>query len=355
MYKRGRVWWTCIRFKGRKMQKSLETSNKQLARDIEAKIRTEIIEGNYFEKSVGDNKTVREMMDRFEKEHAPKVSGNMRKSYKTSLKHIIPYFGNSILSAVSPKFISQYKILRNGEKASPASINREIAMLSKAFNIAVKEWEWIKENPVLKVPKERENNERNRWLTFDEEKKLAESSPEWLRDIIIFDLNTGLRQSELLSIQWSHVDLIRKTILIQHTKNGKPKTLPLNRSAISVLEKKLEVRSIKIDNVFIGSNGLKISSCHLIRAFNKALQNSGIAYCSFHSLRHTFATRLAQNGVDLYKISKLMGHKNVRVTQRYAHHYPESLRDGVDVLSKSDYNLTTMGEKRSELTEANLS
>jgi site-specific recombinase XerD len=65
----------------------------------------------------------------------------------------------------------------------------------------------------------------------------------------------------------------------------------------------------------------------------------------FHDLRHTFATRLAQAGVDLYKISKLLGHKNIRTTQRYAHHCPDSLRDGVEIL-ETDYNLTTIEEKK---------
>ena len=64
-----------------------------------------------------------------------------------------------------------------------------------------------------------------------------------------------------------------------------------------------------------------------------------------HDLRRAFGTRLAQAGVDLYKVSKLLGHKDIKTTQqRYAHHCPDSLREGVEIL-ESDYNLTTMGEK----------
>lgn len=131
--------------------------------------------------------------------------------------------------------ISQYKILRKNEEAKPATFNKELAMLSKAFSLAVKEWEWIKENPVSKVKMEKENNERDRWSTKDEEKRLLESSPEWLREIMVFALNTGLRKDEILSLEWSRVDLERKTILIQKTKNGKPRTIPLNQSALNVL------------------------------------------------------------------------------------------------------------------------
>jgi integrase len=64
------------------------------------------------------------------------------------------------------------------------------------------------------------------------------------------------------------------------------------------------------------------------------LKRVGIEDFRFHDLRHTFATRLAQAGVDLYKIAKLLGHKDIKMTQRYSHHYPESLRDGVEVLDR---------------------
>ncbi len=74
------------------------------------------------------------------------------------------------------------------------------------------------------------------------------------------------------------------------------------------------------------------------------MRKAGIKDFRFHDLRHTFATRLAQAGVDLYKISKLLGHKDIKMTQRYAHHCPDSLRDGVEIL-EVDYNLTTIGKK----------
>jgi site-specific recombinase XerD len=346
MFKRsGGVWWTCIRYKGRRIQKSLETSDRRLAKDIEAKIRTEIVEGSYFEKLVGQNKTFKDMMDRFMKEYAPKVSSNMQRSYTTSLKHLNPFFGESNLLSISPKMVSRYKVLRNDEGAAPASVNRELSMLSKAFNLSVREWEWLKDNPASRVTKDKENNERDRWLTKDEEKKILDNSPEWLRDIIIFALNTGLRLQELLSLEWSRVNLLRRTILVQETKNGNPKTLPLNKIALDVLNQRSKVKSIKNDYVFFNSNGKKINPHGLRVSFYTVLRKVRIENLWLHDLRHTFATRLAQAGVDLYKISKLLGHKDIKMTQRYAHHCPDSLRDGVEIL-ESDYNLTTVGEKK---------
>ena len=87
--------------------------------------------------------------------------------------------------------------------------------------------------------------------------------------------------------------------------------------------------------------GTKIDGDNLRRAFKKALQKAGIEDFHFHDLRHTFATRLAQKGVDIYTISKLLGHKDIRMTQRYSHHSPESLRDGIQALA-SGHNLVTV-------------
>ncbi len=340
MFKRSDVWWTCIRHNGRKIQKSLETSDRKLAKAIEAKVRTEIIEGKYYEKPIGRDKTFKDMMDKFMKEHAPKVSDNMQRSYATSSNHLLKFFGEVDLLSISPKMISRYKILRREEESAPGSINLELSMLSKAFNLAVREWEWLKDNPVSKVPLEKKNNERDRWLSKDEEATLLDNSPEWLRDLIVMSLNTGLRQEELLSLEWPRVNLLRKTILIAKTKNDKPKTLPLNKFALDVINRRSKIRSIKNNYVFFTKSGKKIDAQNLRKSFNNAKRKAEIVDFRWHDLRHSFATRLAQAGIDLYKISKLLGHQDIKITQRYAHHCPDSLRNGVEIL-ESDYN----GEK----------
>lgn len=91
--------------------------------------------------------------------------------------------------------------------------------------------------------------------------------------------------------------------------------------------------------VFRDENGDMIDADKLKKEFKKAVKESGIAHFRFHDIRHTFATRLVQAGVDLYKVSKLLGHKDISTTQRYAHHYPESLRDGVEILDNMSNTL----------------
>jgi len=88
------------------------------------------------------------------------------------------------------------------------------------------------------------------------------------------------------------------------------------------------------DLVFKSKTGTPIESGHLRRVFRLALKKAEIEDFHFHDLRHTFATRLVQAGVELYKVQRLLGHKSPLMTQRYAHHYPESLRDGVEILDR---------------------
>jgi len=87
--------------------------------------------------------------------------------------------------------------------------------------------------------------------------------------------------------------------------------------------------------VFFNGANKMIDRWNLKSRFNEAVKDSGIEKFRFHDLRHSFATRLAQSGVDIYKISKLLGHKDVTTTQRYAHHYPESLRSSVELLDSA--------------------
>ena len=94
------------------------------------------------------------------------------------------------------------------------------------------------------------------------------------------------------------------------------------------------MRPMRSNHVFFNREGKRIDAANLLRAFYIAVEKAGIAKARFHYLRHTFATRLVQAGVDLYKVQKLMRHKSPVMTQRYAHHCPGSLMDGVETLDR---------------------
>jgi integrase len=114
---------------------------------------------------------------------------------------------------------------------------------------------------------------------------------------------------------------------------------------LEVLKARYKVRSIKSNRVFYSEAGGPLNGRNVLRAFYVAVEKAKIADCRFHDRRHTFATRLVQAGVDLYKVQKLMRHKSPLMTQRYAHHFAESLRDGVDTLDRINTNLAQSNGK----------
>ncbi|MGZ9133204.1 MAG: site-specific integrase, partial [Nitrospira sp.] len=111
-------------------------------------------------------------------------------------------------------------------------------------------------------------------------------------------------------------------------------TIPANQTVLKVLTIKAKVRSLATDRVFCSKAYTPMESGHLRRSFRLALRKAKIEDFRFHDLRHTFATTLVQSGVDLYKVQQLLGYKSPIMTQRFAHHYPESLRGGVEIFDR---------------------
>ncbi len=335
MFKRGPVWWMSFVCNGTRYRQSTGTADRKLARRIQDKVRGEIAEGKWFERLPGEEKTFREMMEKYMEEHSARNKAPTSHNRDKSLRdHLVVYFGDLRLTEISPKLISNYKAKRREEGAASQTINNELSLMSHAFSLAIKEWEWLRDNPVKKVSKEKVNNLVERWLTPEEEKNLLASCSKWLGEIISFAINTGLRRGEILDLKWFQVDLSRKTVTILEQKNKGKDTLPLNRGAMAVLQERARVRDSRIDYVFYNGNGNKVGHRNLLRSFYSARNKAGIKDFRFHDLRHTFATRLVQAGVDIYTVQKLGRWKNISMVMRYAHHYPESLRSGVEVLDR---------------------
>jgi integrase len=342
LYKRGKVWWISFLCKGKHYRKSTETEDRKLAQRIHDKVKGEIAEAKWFEKLPGEDKTFKEMMEKYLDEYASKRVSE--KSFRGYAKKPISYLGDYTLSEVTPKTINEYKVKRRNDGVGPASINRELATMKKAFNLAIKEWEWIEKNPVARISMEEENNKRDRWLTIEEEEKLLKVCPSWLRELVIIALNTGMRLGEIISLEWKGVDLFRKTVTVLKSKNKEPRTIPINETVFEMLKGKAKVKSIS-GLAFHSPTHTKLHITSVDHAFKKAVKRTQIEDFRFHDLRHTFATRLIQAGKDLYKVQRLLGHKSPFMTQRYAHHYPESLRDAVEVLDKLVTNQSQLEDR----------
>jgi integrase len=339
LYKRGRVWWMSFVYQGRHHRKSTETDDKKLAQRIYDKLKGQIAEGKWFETQPGEEKTFREMMEKFQSEYFSNLASYS--ACKSYIKGLVAFFEDYTLSEITPSLISEFKIRRKAEGVKPATIHRQLGLMKRAFNLAVREWEWCKENPVTKVSMEKLNNKRDRWLTIEEEDKLIQSCPPWLKEIVVFALNTGMRLGEIRSITWQGVDLFRKTVTVFKSKNNERRTIPLNQKVFELLKSKTKVRSIKTDLVFHSQNHTPLDKGNIRRAFCITLEKTGIQDFRLHDLRHTFATRLVQAGVDLYKVQTLLGHKSPIMSQRYAHHYPESLRGAVAILDRARQDSVT--------------
>jgi integrase len=334
LVKRGNVWWMDLIHDGIRIRRSTGTSDKEQAEGILANLRVELGKVKFFEHPREKQHTFEEMMGRYLKECSAYKSPKSAVRDRGALNHLLPVFGDMVITGITPKLLAGYKTQRRLERAAPATINKELQLVRHAFNLG-REWEWCQDNPMQRVSMEKTHNEVDRWLTLDEEDRLMTASSPWLREFIVFALNTGMRQGEILNLQWQDVDFTRGTLVVMKSKNGTRRTLPLNTTVYELLATKQASMGVPRGRVFTTPRRNELKVRFLAREFCEARDRAGIPDFRFHDLRHTFATRLVQRGIDLYKVQRLLGHKTTHMTQRYAHHSPESLREGVRILENS--------------------
>ncbi len=342
LFKRGTVWWMSFTYHGRQVRKSTETADKRLAEAILATVKVKMVEGRYFDRFEEQTRTFAELMERYETEHVAKQAS--RRAIRSYIRNLLPVFGHLTLGDISPQRIVAYKQKRYADGVAPATINRELAAMKKAFNLAIREWEWCRENPVSRVSMEKEANTRDRWVTAEEEARLLEACPPWLGELVRFALHTGMRLGEILALTWRGVDLVRNTATVFQSKNGTRRTIPLNQTVRALLKGKAKVRALNTAQVFQSQAQTPLEANNIRRAFRRAVRQAEIEELHFHDLRHTFATRLVQAGVDLYRVQRLLGHQSPVMTQRYAHHSPESLRAGVELLDGGEPIITILAQ-----------
>ena len=289
------------------------------------------------------------------------------------------------LSEINTQMIDRYKAYRKNGKVhnngSPSiskdnspdkphkaarahTINFEMDTLRLMFNQAIK-WDYIKINPVLKITRLKVDDAKPpRFLTTEECTKLLNACPTELRQIYFTFLNTGMRKSELEYLQWRDIDLKRRMIMIRHKENWHPKSgerdIPINDSLYEMLK---EIhRNRKKDTAHqktLSRKGPRDKTHHTSDAAHRSpdddyvfnVINSGHSrnwlreqlikigkeagienLTKLHTLRHTFASHLVMNGVDLPTVKKLMGHSDIQTTMIYAHLAPDHLAGAVDKL-----------------------
>ena len=329
LFKRGKVWWMSLNYQGRQIRRSTETTDRRLAEAILGKLRVSIVEGKFFDKLQEQERTLQEMMERYFEERGNQLA--TARALRNTVKRLYEVLGEErVLAEITSDVLAQYKTRRAADGMKPASINRELALLSVAFNMARRHWKWCRTNPVSEAGLCPGEVERDRWLTPEEEARLLSACPRWVQEMVLFDLNTGLRFGELAALSWADIDLQRRLLTVQKSKNKTKRTIPLNQAAVAILKNR--IRSTKTNLVFYTRCHTRYWESNVWRAFKAATTQAKVEDFRLHDLRHTFATRLVQSGKDLYGVQRLLGHKDATMTQRYAHHCPESLRALVEAL-----------------------
>jgi integrase len=156
-----------------------------------------------------------------------------------------------------------------------------------------------------------------------------------LRPLVLLALNTGMRRGELFSLKWENVRLGEKwlTVIAATSKSGQTRRIPLNAEALTVLTAWRERQEDTDGLVFPGVDGERFNNIN--KSWNGVVKNAGLENFKFHDLRHSFASRLVQSGVDLNTVRELLGHKDIQTTQIYAHLDPENLVTAVEKVARS--------------------
>jgi integrase len=251
-------------------------------------------------------------------------------------KPLLEYFGGKTFAQISPLMIEKFKSDRRKSKTktggvrSPASVNRELELLSRIFTLAVKRRHTYI-NPCSQVKKFELANTRRRYLLDEEEPVLlaaCEGSLAHLRSAIIVAIRTGMRRGDQFNLRKSQVDFQRGVIWVPNAKTGKEYSVPMSAELRDVMLSLVRNNPASV-YVFVNPETGK-PYVDLKKGFAEACRKAGITNLHWHDLRHTFGTRVAEAGHSEATIAELMGHADRKTTGRYTHGTERAKREAVE-------------------------
>jgi len=254
------------------------------------------------------------------------------------IEYVLKRFKNHIASAqlseIDTQTIEEYKAKRL-KCCKPCTVNIELRSLKSMFNTAVR-WDLIKKNPFLGLKLVRIPKTYPKYLTKEEIDLVCEKSKlKWLKNVITFAFNTGMRRNEIINLKWEDVNLNKEYLIVRNnetfnTKSKKDRLIPLSKVVVDLLS------SLPKYSKYVFTNGPKpkLYPNYVTQCFRDLVKDCGFPKgISFHSLRHSFASMLVSRGVSLYVVKELLGHSDFATTQIYAHLESKSLKDAIDVLN----------------------
>ena len=240
--------------------------------------------------------------------------------------------GNPDLHEITLENIQNYLIFKR--KVSVYTAQKHLAYLRSSFNFALKN-KYILCNHFSEIPNYRIPEKKPKFIKSEEYKILLDSIDEkWFRDIIEIAYYTGMRQMEILNLTWDDIDFDSEQIVISNrvvlSKSKRIRILPMSNAVKKIL---LSIYRCQTNLLVFQYERRAIKPDHISKKFKKQVKRLNInPSINFHSLRHTFASRLVQKGVSIYHVSKLLGHASVTTTQIYAHLRTDDLRASVELL-----------------------
>jgi site-specific recombinase XerD len=268
----------------------------------------------------------------YSKEHKSSYPGD-----RSTVKKILPTFGKTPIKDITPQMIKSY--LDSRTDLTKTTMNRYRGTMSMIFQEAIRNGK-ANTNPARLVRLHKEANTRVRFITYEEEegiraiirKRCSVHEPEFT-----LALETGMRRGELYSLEWDRVDLLRRQVILLKTKNGASRVVILTAPAVKALEELQRRRSTETPKVCLTRYGEPMVSprAWFELVMEEALaQNRSLRDVTWHVFRHTYISRLVMAGVDLRTVQELAGHKDIKMTMRYAHLAPAHKLAAVDRLAK---------------------
>jgi integrase len=324
-YKRGNIWWVRYSVRGEEFRESTGSEHKSDALKM-LKLRFQEVGRGRF---IGPSQE-RLMMEDLFASLETEYEINRRRSFGTlkgRLVHLRAAFGSCRALDVNEAKIELYKQTRLVEKATrgnrpvqPATINRELSMLRKAFRLGVRQRR-IAAAPTIDMLAE--NNVRQGFVEPRDFEKIVTSLPKHLRDFMRFAYSTGWRRGEISGLQWSSVNRQTKTIFLGRSKNGEPRILPFVGELDRIIERRWQARSIKNENgsttlatyVFHCGDGQPIGDTR--KSWRTACSKAGMPNLLVHDLRRSAVRNFDKNGVSQIVGMMISGHKTASVYKRY--------------------------------------
>jgi len=331
------VWW--IHFHdadGRKHREKV--GPKALARKGYMQRKTEIAEGRFFPKGRQGAVRFEDLLEAYRAEKSREGKAVM--DGDIGFRRLLERFGGRRAESIATREVKEWRdALLEGH--TPSTVNRHLTILRAILRMGVRDHR-LDAGALPEIEPFEENNERTRWLNQEEEARLLAAAPEYLRPALLVDIHTGLRRGELLNLRWDDIEFAAQSMRVRESKSGKGRHVPMDSVVVKTLAALSAARRERLRSRVVRqteANGYVFSAphggfmCNLNRNWYPTLKRAGLEGLHFHDLRHTFGSRLAMAGAPIFTIQKLMGHKVLAMTMRYAHLTPGHLRAAVELLA----------------------